>query len=223
MNWFDCVTTLIATVGFSWMAYELFFMQKLELDVARRRNIPQTLVDFPIHNGFLSEYEISKQKVEEFKFAVLAGDENIQLSLSQVDINNLYTQGMTLNKYIPGNYLFYTIEGNFVVEDSIRWPDPGSPNAIWSRRSLLSFTFSEDDGKLVMRNKVITERELSFDSKPSVYSLKNSSLILFIFDGSKEPNRRVETTTVEFQKALSVIERIRYINLENGCLTITAN
>ena len=59
---------------------------------------------FPVHNASPDAYLNSKNKVESFENLAFT-ERKTELKLSQDDINNLYTKGITLNKYTPGRYL----------------------------------------------------------------------------------------------------------------------
>ncbi len=220
MNWFDNITTVISLLGFGYIAYQLFSMHRMESSIIKGKNIPPNLNDFPIHQSSLTEYENSKRKIEVFKNSVLRENFDAQIILDENDINNIYTQGITLNKLIPGKYLFYKIKDSLILEKSIQWPSPGSPKNICFRISEIQFKIDETIEKPIALYKVVEERGIKFHNEASLRSLNQSSLILFIFGGSEQPDSLKKSATVEYQKALAVIEQIQSIKINNGYIHI---
>ena len=154
------------------------------------------------------------------KILYLEGILTAQIILDENDINNIYTQGITLNKLIPGKYLFYEIKDNFILEKSIKWPSPGSPQNICFGISEIQFKIDEIIEKPIALYKVIEERGIKFHNEASLRSLNQFPLILFIFGGSQQPDSWRKSTTIEYQKALAIIERIQSIKINNGYLHI---
>ena len=155
MNWFDSITAIGALSTFLYMGYQVLFTHSLMYRIERGEKIPQELADFPIHQGTVREYEETKSKIEEFKSAVLQGERGVQVVLKQSDINNLYTQGVSLNKFFPGIYRFFSLIDKRIVIDTIEWPSAGVPNAVWCQRSTIQFEIDESGIKPIALQQVV--------------------------------------------------------------------
>ena len=84
-------------------------------------NIPPIIRDFPDYDTSPSAYLETKNRLENFLSLTLTGQE-VELKLSENDINNLYTKGIILNKHEQGNYLYYSIKENSILKTKIEWP-----------------------------------------------------------------------------------------------------
>ena len=103
----------LSTISF--VRYKVF-MYNLNQD-----NIPPIIRDFPDYDTSPSAYLETKNRLENFLSLTLTGQE-VELKLSENDINNLYTKGIILNKHEQGNYLYYSIKENSILKTKIEWP-----------------------------------------------------------------------------------------------------
>ena len=89
--------------------------QKVNNDL-KNGKLAEAIENFPVHKTSLDAYLKSKSKVDSF-ICLLSKDKQTGLSLSQEELNDLCSQGETVNKYIPGKYVYYQIKENKVVEN----------------------------------------------------------------------------------------------------------
>ena len=190
--------------------------KKIVVDINNGK-IPEIVENFPVHNTSSNAYLASKNKVEQFINSALIG-QHTELKLTQDDLNNLYTKGINLNKYTPGRYLYYQIKDNFVIEKLIEGPLYIPPNPYRSRKTEFSFSNSE----LKQHSRIIEEYEKPIKGSLETFPLSISSLILFILGASNSPDKLPLkfNKTVEYQRAMILLEKIKSIEVDSGYLIL---
>lgn len=181
--------------------------------------IPDCLENFPVHTTTADAYLQSKNKVERFINLALT-EQQTELKLSQDDLNNLYTKGIILNKYTPGKYLYYQIQDNVILEKLIEGPWYLPPVPYRTRKT--EFSFSKIDLKQFSR--IIEEYGKPMKGEQQSFSLSISSLILFIFGASISPDTLPLKfrKTVEYQRAMVLLKKIKSVEVNNGHLILKA-
>lgn len=175
-------------------------------------NIPNCLENFPVHKTSPDAYLKSKSKVERFKDLALAGQKN-KLQLSQNDLNNLYTKGITLNKSSPGRYLYYQIQDNVILEKLIEGFLFMAPKTYRTRVREVSFSSQESNGYI----RVIEEYGRKMNEKKQEFPFYTSTLLLFTFGGLRSPDSTFykHKETVEYQRAMALLEKIKSVEISN--------
>jgi hypothetical protein len=214
----------------------LFKMWILYQKLDRGESLPDRLANFPTHPTSIQDYLNSKEKINLFISQSLKSH-SCQLTLSADDINNLYLQGQSINKYRANNiamsfsnifkymneYFYFQIIDNRLLEKRIRYLDISGIDGIATETNQTTFI---NQDKLVMKNYKNIEwngKERNFDkdcSDDKFYILRpnydffcrllTDDFTLSSYDGND--NQRKLT--------LSVTEKITSIEIADGHLTI---
>lgn len=198
-----------------------FIRYRLTLFNLSKGKVIKSLEEFPVHTTSPDGYLTSKKKVEEFANSLLTG-QKAELSLNQEDINNLYTKGIVLNKYITGKYLYYQIQKDLIIEKLIEGPVFFffSSNPYRARTKEISFSHQ----KLECYRRITEEYGRKIKETKQSFPLDASVLILFILGGLRSPDGTFYgyQETVEYQKATSLIKKINSVEISNGHLILRA-
>lgn len=179
--------------------------------------IPNCLESFPVYTTSPDAYLESKNKVEKFKDLALAGQKT-ELQLSQNDLNNLYTKGITLNKSSPGRYLYYQIQDNVILERLIEGPLFMAPKTYRTRVREISFSNQKLNGYI----RVIEEYGREMNEEKQEFPFFTSTLVLFTFGGLRSPDSTFykHEETVEYQRAMVLLEKIKSVEISSGHLIL---
>jgi hypothetical protein len=204
---------------------QYFNYRKIILDVEKGR-IPKKLAEFPTHMTSKSSYNRVKNKTRVFIDLVLE-DQKTKLILNEDEINTLYSKGISLNKYLPGHYFYYEIKNNLVVEKSIAWPYFSIKGYKYQTKNIYFEFDSTIQEKYPDVNTNIQEKNELFDgSLMEPHDIKipisYSPLISFVLDGSSSSALLFpsDTKTVEYQRFLNVLEKLKKIEVQEGSLIL---
>jgi hypothetical protein len=202
----------------------LLKVRRMYFEIKNQSKIPQALLNFKTHNASPLFYSETKNRVENFINSSLQ-DEIVEIILNEDDINSLYTKGISLNKYKPGTYLYFEFQENLILEKLVEWPNFFGPNGCRTR--IRSISFDLENGKLVTKTKILEEYGRVMNEVEDSFSLSGSPLILFILGASHTPlfpsSLLFDTNsaqTIEYQRALKILEKLKNVKVENFCLTI---
>jgi hypothetical protein len=212
---------------------------KLYRALERGGELPPRLADFPVHPTSVEKYLDVKEKIERFKNEVLRGEPS-QIILSSDDLNDLYLQGISINKYYVdwqaisigvsyfkynNSYTNFEITDSSVLEKQIRYIDYSRNDGIDSVTDEIEFLKSDN---IILVATKMTEingkKPFKFiqDSSMKEYNLRSSSLLKNIlrcnFDFSTS-----HLDSNERQLISSVIDKLTNIEITNGCLIIEFN
>ena len=182
-------------------------------------NIPPIIKDFPDYDTSPSAYLETKNRLENFLSLALT-EQKVELTLSENDINNLYTKGINLNKHEPGKYLYYSIQENSILETKIEWPFFLDSKPCHRRKKIIEF--SSKQGELLENSRVIERYNQPVNDSLISKSLDSSPFILFILGVSDKPSYLPfkYTQTVEYKRAITLLEKIKTIEIKNSYLVI---
>jgi hypothetical protein len=192
------------------IVFSFIINKKVTIDV-NKGNPPETLKNFPVHQASPEQYLETKNKVNHFIDLLATDNKNIELSLNENDLNNLYSKGITIDIYQPGRYFYYSIQEDYILEKTIEWPLFLVPKPYNTRKKIIYFD------RLKQHKKVGKEE---FSTIP----LSKFALILFIFGASRSPallSYKFDET-VEYQRALTLIGQLKKIEISNHFLILTA-
>lgn len=115
--------------------------------------LPSRLADFPVHITSREKYLNVKEKIEEFKSQVIRGEAS-RIFLNSDDLNDLYLQGNSLNKYhtdwqgvsigtssykYNNCFMYFEIPNNSILHKSISYIDSAMPGGIKSNTDEILF------------------------------------------------------------------------------------
>lgn len=179
--------------------------------------LAEAIEDFPVHETSLDAYLKSKYKIDSF-IDFLSQNQSAELILSQEELNDFYTKGKTINKYVPGTYIYYQINEGKIVEISIEGPSNLPPNPYFTKTREIYFSSNSLEEYFVIteeNGKKINDRSLS-------YSLEKSSLICFIMGIIDFPDRfpfKFKKSN-EYQKGLVLLNKLKNIEINNNSLVL---
>jgi len=206
----DKISLCLIIIASLMIAFSFVINKKVATDV-NKGNPPETLKHFPVHKASPGQYLETKNKVNHFIDLLATDHKNIELKLNEADLNNLYSKGITIDIYQPGRYFYYSIQEDYILEKMIEWPLFLVPKPYNVRERIIHFNH------LIQNDKVMNEK---FATLP----LSKSSLILFIFGASRSPaflSYKFDET-VEYQRAITLIEKLKNVVISNYFLILTA-
>lgn len=177
---------IFAFIGIIDICISTYFSTKIVFDIRASGKLPKVFEDFPIHLSSYDEYLEIKQRIKEFINAAISGHP-YKLLISESDLNNLYTKGITLNKFNLGNFKYYSIINNEVIEKEMTLPDSNGIYGFRSKTKRIRFT---GDGHR-WEESVITEINGKVKKNPNStikkIPLLGSEIIEYIFDDRISP------------------------------------
>ena len=203
--------------------------------------LPSRLADFPVHITSREKYLNVKEKIEEFKSQVIRGEAS-RIFLNSDDLNDLYLQGNSLNKYhtdwqgVPIGTSFYKYNNCFmyfeissnnnILRKSISYIDSTMPGGIKSNTDEILF-FISDNNEVRFRQDLIEingKHPLKFvrDSVIKEFSIKACDLLENIFRCNFNFSMAYLESN-DHRTFLSIIDKITNIEILNGSLIIEAN
>jgi|GEM_PF-4405039 len=200
-------------------AIALFLFQylggwKIILDVNKGKP-PRKLKDFPSIETSEVDYKQVQYKIRSFCDSALK-NKTIELSLNEFEINTLAVKGSLLNKYIPGEYFYYQIKEDSIIEKMIIWPFLSAKGYKYRERWIYFVTKTQ-----------LWERTQVFDGTlmepyEKTLPISYSSLIVFVLGGSKTSASLTLNAkqTVKYQQALNIIEKLRNVEIKQGFLIL---
>ncbi|NJO96441.1 MAG: hypothetical protein HC764_10800 [Pleurocapsa sp. CRU_1_2] len=216
INWFEKIGLFLFALFLYSNIVSFIRYRKTTFNLGKGK-IPGCLEDFPVHTTLPEAYLKSKDKVKQFTDLLITGQQG-ELKLSQDDINNLYTKGIILNKYTAGRYLYYQIKDNIILERLIEGPLFLSPKSYRMRIKEISFS----SNNLERYSRIIEEYGRKMNEEKQIFSFYTSTLILFIFGGLRSPDCTFykHEETVEYQKAMILLEKIKNIEIDDDYLIL---
>ena len=183
--------------------------------------LPEEIENFPMHETSQEEYQEVKAKVDSFRKLLLENDFT-ELVLNQGELNDLVLKGEQICKYAKGIYSYYEIQENRIIEYLIEGPSYLPPNPYFTRTKEIYFFTSR--GKPQQYHKIIKENGRNINYQISPYSLDKSSLIFCILGISPSPDRFPFKfrRSLEFEKGLDFVNKVRSVQVLNGTLVIKA-
>jgi hypothetical protein len=216
---------------YTYDAWRLY--QKLE----RGGELPPRLANFPIHPTSIKKYLDVKEKVEQFKYKVLRGEEG-QISLSSDDLNDLYLQGNSINKYhidwqaasigfssykYSNSYMHFEIVNNIIMHKEIKYIEWSMPNGIRSSTDEINFQKLDNNTFSFKSQLIEVNGKKSFDfvrkSTMKETSIKYCDLLENIFKCDFNFSMDYLESN-EYQLILEIIGKITNIKISSGCLNI---
>ncbi len=207
----------------------LYDMWRLRQTLDRGETLPDRLANFPVHPTSLEKYINVKEKIDDFKNNVLRQHSGY-LSLNSDEINDVYLQGFSINKYrinfsdpfikYNNNYLFFEIQGKYVIQKRIEYIDNVGIGGISTETNRISFSTSNDS--------VLTKREfiewnnkvMTSDEDEDFYSISGDSFLVSLLRYDFTPPSYRQRDSNEHQLILTIIDKITNIEISNGCLSI---
>lgn len=198
------------------------------------------LANFPIHPTSIEKYLNVKEKIEQFKYKVLRGEES-QIALSSDDLNDLYLQGNSINKYhidwqaisigIPfykyrNFYMYFEIINNNIIHKQIEYIEWTMPNGIKSSTNEINFQKLDNNTFLFKSQLTEINGKQAFEfvrrSTMKEASIKYCSLLENVFKCNF--NFSIDYLEGnEYKLILEVIEKLTNVEVTNGNLIIEAN
>jgi hypothetical protein len=195
------------------------------------------LADFPIHPTSIEKYLNVKEKIEQFKYKVLRG-EGSQIALSSDDLNDLYLQGISINKYhidwqaisigisfykYRNCYTYFEITNNDIMQKKIEYVEWNMPNGIRSSTNEINFQ-KLDNNTFLFKSQLIEvngKKAFEFVRKSTMKeaSIKCCDLLENIFKCDFDFSMDYLESN-EYQLILEIIEKLTNIEISNGCLNI---
>lgn len=211
------IVTLVIVASSAFLLTSYLIVQKKKLDV-KKGNIPLKLRQFPMHRSSPEEYARTRLKIDEFSSLCLNNKQS-KLKLNQAEINDIYTQGVCLEKYKPGRYIYYEIQDDKIIENMIEWPAFGPAFTLcYFEKKEIWFSSQK---KIVEHLNILEVQEKSLPKDEVQRPIQRSALIVFIFDGSISPDGFTDfSKTVQYQKAEKILKRLKKIEVKNGFLII---
>jgi hypothetical protein len=212
---------------------------KLYRALERGGELPPRLAEFPVHPTSIEKYLDVKERIEQFKRQVLKG-ESSQIILDSDDLNDLYLQGTSINKYyvswqalsIGASYLKYDnsytsfeITSSSILQKQIRYIDYTINDGISS--STDEIEFSKSDGMISVRStmtEINGKKPFKFVQGSSIkeYNIRSNSLLENILRCDFEFSiSHLESN--EHQLILSAIDKLTRVEVSNGYLSIESN
>lgn len=218
------LTSIIRFVGitcFLFLASYLLYVHKVTEDIKSGKSTPKVLIEFPIHETSPQDYLLTKKKIEDFSIAAL-DNQTTTLTLNAYDLNNIYTKGINLNKYIPGNFFYYEIKDNIIVESILEWPSLVFLAVCSTEKRTISFNVEDN---IVLETSKIIEidgRQINNKNYNITAPLVYSKIISYIFGGIKSPSDApgFSSDAAEYQRTLRLMGKIKSIEIENNHLII---
>lgn len=213
------ITRFIGITCFLFLAANFLYVRKVTEDIKSGKNIPKVLVEFPIHETSTQDYLATKKKIEDFFLATL-NNQVTNLTLNADDLNNIYTKGINLNKYIPGKFLYYEIKDNTIVESKLEWPSPDFLTVCYTEKRTI--TFHLKDNIVLETSKLIEVDNRQIKDETITAPLVYSKIISYIFGGIKSPSDAPEFSSdaAEYQRTLRLMGKIKSIEIEDNLLII---
>lgn len=206
----DKISLFLIILASLMIAFSVVISRKIISDI-KKGKIPDTLRNFPVHKTNSKKYLETKNKVNHFLDLLATDHQNIELKLNEADLNNLYSKGIIIDKYQPGRYFYYSIQEDYILEKMIEWPLFLVPKPYQTREKIIYFN------NLKQYDKVENEEFATL-------SLSKSALILFIFGASRSPallSYKFDET-VEYQRAITLIEKLKKVEISDYFLVLTA-
>ena len=167
---------------------------KLYRALERGDKLPSRLAEFPAHPTSVEKYLDVKEKIEKFKYQALRG-ESSQIILSSNDINDLYLQGIPINKYstdwqsistgVPffkynNSFTSFEITSSSILERKIGYINYARADGIESITDEIKFLMS--DNQILVESKMIEingKEPMKFvqDSTSRQYGIRSSGLL----------------------------------------------
>ncbi|WP_017658782.1 hypothetical protein [Baaleninema simplex] len=206
---------IVASSTFLLVSY--LVIQKKQSDI-KKGKIPKILQQFPMHTSSQEEYASTRLKIDEF-FSLCLNNKQSKLKLNQAEINDIYTQGVCLDKYKPGRYIYYEIQDDKIIENMIEWPAFGPAFTLcYFEKKEIWFSSQK---KIVEHLNILEVQEKSLPKDEVQRPIQRSALIVFIFGGSISPYGFTDfSKTVQYQKAEKILERLKKVEIKNGILII---
>jgi hypothetical protein len=210
---------------------------RLYQELERGGELSPRLADFPIHPTSIEKYLNVKEKIEQFKYKVLRGEES-QIALSSDDLNDLYLQGNSINKYhidwqavsigisfykYRNFYMHFEIVKNSIMHKEIEYIEWNMPNGIRSSTDEINFQ-KLDNNTFLFKSQLIEvngKKAFEFVRKSTIKeaSIKYCDLLENIF--KCDFNFSIDyLESNEYQLILKIIEKLTNVEIINGYLNI---
>jgi hypothetical protein len=212
---------------------------RLHQALERGGELPPRLAEFPVHPTSVEKYLDVKEQIERFKRQVLAG-ESSRLCLSSDNLNDLYLQGVSIDKYrsewqgisaglfsdkYNNSFMHFEIVNNNVIHREIGYIDYTLPSGISSRTRKIEFSMFDDTNEIKFSSrqlevnggqlfKLFESKTEEYFPMKSCYLLENMFKCEFGFSRLDYPNSN------EYGLILSVIDKLTNIEVTNGNLII---
>jgi hypothetical protein len=216
-------------------AWRLF--RALEID----GELPARLAEFPVHLTSIEKYLDVREKIEEFKSQVIRGEAS-RLFLTSDDLNDLYLQGSSINKYhtdwqgvsvgtssykYNNSFVYFEISNdNTILRKYMNYIDFTMPGGIRSYTDRIDF-FTSDNNEIRFREYLIEingKDPLKFvrDKPRKESTIKACDLLENIFKCSFDFSIAYLNSN-EYRIFLSIIDKITSVEISNNSLTIEVN
>lgn len=211
---------------------------KLYRALERGDKLPPRLANFLVHPTSVEKYLDVKEKIEKFKYQVLRG-ESSQIILSSNDLNDLYLQGIPINKYsidwrsISIGIPFFKYNNSFTIfeitsvisQREIKYINYARSDGIESCTDEIEFSMS--DNQILVKSKMteINGKEpMKFvqdiiTSEP--YEIRSSSFLENVLKCNFDFSINYLESN-EHQLILSVMDKLTNVAVLNECLIIEA-
>lgn len=222
------ILTLVA-----WSPKKIYFMWLLHKKLDSGQPLPKKLSDFPIHQTSLDDYSNIKEKIECFKNKVLRGEAS-EISLNSNEINTIYLQGISINKYKVNpfssmhplfmkysNYYFYfEIVEDKIIKRMINYITPDGLDGIATRTDEIMFLNS--NGSVLTKEEMVewNTRNKKDINNNEFYSIKGSSFLPCLLRCSFESLNLKQLQSSENEIIFKIVNAITYINIVERTLKI---
>jgi hypothetical protein len=215
---------------------------RLHQVLERGGELPPRLAEFPVHPTSVEKYLDVKEQIERFKRQVLAG-ESSRLCLSSDNLNDLYLQGVSIDKYhsewqgtsagffsdkYNNSFMHFEIVDNNVIHREIGYIDYTLPSGIKSMTRKIDFSILDDSNEIKFSSRYLEvnggQLFKLFESKTKEYfPVESCYLLENIFKCEFGFSRLGYLNSNEYRLILLVIEKLTNVDVINGHLIIEAN
>jgi hypothetical protein len=207
----------------------LYDMWRLRQTLDRGETLPDRLANFPVHPTSLEKYLNVKEKIDDFKNNSLRKNSGC-LSLNSDEINDIYLQGLSINKYridfsdpfikYNNNYLFFEVQENYIIQKRIKYIDIVGTGGIITETNRISFKTL--DGSVLTKGEFVewNGKIMTSDEDKDFYSISGNSFLVSLLRCDFTPTSYRQLDSNEHQLILTIIDKITSIEISNGCLNI---
>jgi hypothetical protein len=203
--------------------------------------LPPRLAELPVHITSIEKYSNIKEKIERFKEQVMLGEPS-RIFLTSDDLNDLYLQGNSINKYHADwqgssigtsfskyNNCFICFEisnNNYILRRHVNYIDSTMPGGIRSNTDKIIFFISDNNEVRFRQDLIEINGKYPFkfvrDNVKKEFLIKGCDLLESIFRCSFDFSMTYLESN-DYRIFLSIIDKITNIEISNGSLMIEAN
>jgi hypothetical protein len=218
----------------AWSPMKIYSMLKLYKKLDKGKALPSRINDFPVHNTSLEKYLNVKKKIDDFRDLILR-EEPSKISISADELNDLYLEGSSINKYTinlsasfikySNNFFFFEIFDNTIFRKEINYITSDGMDGIVTQT--IEFLFEVTENDILCKEETVERNGKNVRGKDKYEilfrPLNASNFLESLLRGSFQPLTYQQIYGNEIQLTSKIIDKINFIEVSDGHITIEAS